>query len=103
MILVRQPPLRSDLETDTLTFGSLPEDTTTKELSEFRHVNVEMGSRFWCWHIRCNYHAKGDYARVVICLLLMALGCPNFNYVTVGIKNTREPYMKAMQGKIDKP
>ncbi|KAJ2415225.1 hypothetical protein GGF41_005666, partial [Coemansia sp. RSA 2531] len=46
MLLVGQLPLLSDLGISIPTFKEFPEDTIAEELSDFRRVDAEMGSRF---------------------------------------------------------
>ncbi|KAJ2046054.1 hypothetical protein GGI08_006641, partial [Coemansia sp. S2] len=48
MLLVGQLLLLSDLETDAPTFEGFTKDTIAEELSDFRRVDAEMGSRFRC-------------------------------------------------------
>ncbi|KAJ2875842.1 hypothetical protein GGH93_001238 [Coemansia aciculifera] len=80
--LIRSLPLLSDLTTSPPNLGELPRGVTTTVLPEHIRSNyAPMGERFRCW---CIYLYHGRYTtEVATCVLLLALACPNFDYVAV--------------------
>ncbi|KAJ2868872.1 hypothetical protein GGH93_006338, partial [Coemansia aciculifera] len=62
----------------------------TAKLSEYMvSTYAPMGKRFRCWHI-------GRYAGNVECMILLALACPNFDYVAMD-QEERKPFMKDLK------
>ncbi|KAJ2037797.1 hypothetical protein IW146_007306 [Coemansia sp. RSA 922] len=78
--LVKALPVLSDLHTSTPCLGSIPAGIDLALLPD--HVilkYVPIGKRFRCWRI-VEVMSEG-FVDAVHCVLLMALLCPNFDYV----------------------
>ncbi|KAJ2877884.1 hypothetical protein H4R27_006037 [Coemansia aciculifera] len=101
--VVKFLPLLSDLHSSSLTVGELPQGVSMDTLPNHVRANfATMGKRFRCWHINTCLHMRINYVELATCMLSLALICPNFDYVAM-YKKHREPFMKAMQEKIDEP
>ncbi|KAJ2885178.1 hypothetical protein H4R27_001549 [Coemansia aciculifera] len=99
--LIKSFPLLSDLHTSPPSLGPIPDGTTLDELpGHIRSNYAPMGRRFCCWHLKGGY--VHDYTELATCVLLLALACPNFDYMAVGKKH-RELFMEAMQEIIAEP
>ncbi|KAJ2863163.1 hypothetical protein GGH94_003791 [Coemansia aciculifera] len=100
--LIKSLPLLSDLATKNSNLGELPLGVSTSDLPEYVRTNyTPMGKRLRCWHI--SYFWSYDTVEVVTVALLLALACPNFDYVAVDDYIRREKFMTAMQEKIGEP
>ncbi|KAJ2882974.1 hypothetical protein H4R27_003076 [Coemansia aciculifera] len=100
--LIKSLPLLSDLATKNSNLGELPLRVSTSDLPEYVRTNyTPMGKRLRCWHI--SYFWSYDTVEVVTVALLLALACPNFDYVAVDDYIRREKFMTAMQEKIGEP
>ncbi|KAJ2064609.1 hypothetical protein GGI17_000936 [Coemansia sp. S146] len=101
--LVKSLPLLSDLHVPSLTVGELPQGVSMATFPGYvRATFAPMGKRFRCWHTHTYRSRKVDYIEIATCMLLLALICPNFDYAAID-KRHREPFMKAMQEKINEP
>ncbi|KAJ2826300.1 hypothetical protein FBU31_003483, partial [Coemansia sp. 'formosensis'] len=101
--LIKSLPLLSDLHTSPLTVGEPPQGVSMAMLpSHVRLTYAPMGKRFRCWHVKADWGTEVNYVEMATFMLLLALACPNFDYAAVERKH-REPFMKAMEEKIDEP
>ncbi|KAJ2753966.1 hypothetical protein GGI19_002761 [Coemansia pectinata] len=101
LTLVKSLPLLSDLTTRAPDLGELPPGVSMAGLPEYvRAAYAPMGKRFRCWNTM--YQRKPNYSELATVMLLLALACPNFDYAAVDYEQ-REPFMAAMQEKIDEP
>ncbi|KAJ2862486.1 hypothetical protein GGH94_004240 [Coemansia aciculifera] len=101
LTLVKSLPLLSDLTTRAPDLGELPLGVSMAGLPEYvRAAYAPMGKRFRCWNIM--YQREPNYSELATVMLLLALACPNFDYAAVDYEQ-REPFMAAMQEKIDEP
>ncbi|KAJ2879996.1 hypothetical protein H4R27_004987 [Coemansia aciculifera] len=88
--LIKALPLLSDLHSRFPSIGPMPNGTTRAKLSEYMvSTYAPVGKRFRCWHI-------GRYAGNVECMILLALACPNFDYVAMD-QEERKPFMKDLK------
>ncbi|KAJ1822611.1 hypothetical protein GGH91_001022 [Coemansia sp. RSA 2671] len=97
--LIKALPLLSDLNVSAPTLGELSESFQEDELPDhLRTTYAPMGRRLRCLYIynKCNFN---DLAT---CMLLLALICPNFDYVVV-TSAYRGMLMEAMRKRIEKP
>ncbi|KAJ2057351.1 hypothetical protein GGI17_005692 [Coemansia sp. S146] len=86
--LVKSLPLLSDLYTSPPSIGQLPAGVTLAGLLAFIRANyAPMNARFRCWYLK--FHMFGEDDQVVICVLVMALACPNFDYAVPSIGGRR--------------
>ncbi|KAJ2880523.1 hypothetical protein H4R27_004674, partial [Coemansia aciculifera] len=93
--LIKSLPLLSDLYTKHPSIGELPPGITLTELPTYMlSTYVLMGERFRCWHL-VFYRARNHFD-IVMCMLLLALVCPNFDYAVTD-PDDREPFMKQME------
>ncbi|KAJ2579505.1 hypothetical protein GGH95_003068 [Coemansia sp. RSA 1836] len=93
--LVKSLPLLTDLYTSPPTIGALPAGVTEAKLPAYiRSSYAPMNERFRCWHIKL--HMFGGDDDVVLCVLLMALACPNFDYAVLSI-GKRPSFMKLVE------
>ncbi|KAJ2448073.1 hypothetical protein GGF42_005240 [Coemansia sp. RSA 2424] len=100
--LIKSLPLLSDLATQPVVLGAMPQGITAAELPAYvRMTYPSMGKRFRCWHWEY-YYGQPDYAKLTTCMLLLALVCPNFDYAVVHA-NHREEFMEAMRVQIAEP
>ncbi|KAJ2457268.1 hypothetical protein GGF42_002783 [Coemansia sp. RSA 2424] len=100
--LIKSLPLLSDLATQPVVLGEMPQGITMAELPAYVRVAYSsMGKRFRCWHQKY-YYSRPDYAKLATCMLLLALVCPNFDYAAVQEKH-REEFMEAMRVQIAEP
>ncbi|KAJ2750152.1 hypothetical protein GGI19_005267 [Coemansia pectinata] len=99
--LVKSLSLLSDLTTRAPVLGEFPQGLSAVDLpGHVRATYAPMGKRLRCWHV---YDIPVcDYKETTTCVLLLALACPNFDYVVV-YGDSREPFMKIMQEKIAEP
>ncbi|KAJ2837693.1 hypothetical protein FBU31_001088 [Coemansia sp. 'formosensis'] len=77
--IVESLPLLSDLHCESLDLGTLPIEVTEDELPTYVVSKyAQMGKRFRCCHVYCT---SGKLLKeVVVCVLLLALICPSFDY-----------------------
>ncbi|KAJ2032256.1 hypothetical protein IWW57_000313 [Coemansia sp. S610] len=80
--LIKSLPLLSDLHAKAPKLDPMPEFLAFDDLVGYVHTTYSpMATRFRCWHID---EDKVDYvANSVMPFLLLALACPNFDYVAV--------------------
>ncbi|KAJ1661770.1 hypothetical protein GGF38_003477 [Coemansia sp. RSA 25] len=100
--LIKSLPLLSDLATQPVVLGEMPQGITVADLPAYvRETYPSMGKRFRCWHWESHY-GQPDYAKLATYMLLLALVCPNFDYAAVH-ENHREEFMEAMRVQIAEP
>ncbi|KAJ2099472.1 hypothetical protein GGI09_002768 [Coemansia sp. S100] len=88
--LIKSLPLLSDLHALAPSIGSAPDDVRMAELPGYMvSTYCPMGERFRCWHI--GYHTGNAE-----CMILLALICPNFDYVAME-QRPRELFMKTLE------
>ncbi|KAJ2686093.1 hypothetical protein IWW39_003873 [Coemansia spiralis] len=98
--LIKALPLLSDMLTDAPTLGELSEDFLEYELPDYlRTTYAPMGRRFRCLRV---YYDDCNYTELVTCMLLLALICPNFDYVVVPDSDCGY-FMGLMRKKINGP
>ncbi|KAJ2094016.1 hypothetical protein GGI16_005690 [Coemansia sp. S142-1] len=79
--LVKSLPLLTDLYTDGITLNTTPDGVTVDELPTYVVTTHGLTSeRFRCWHI-IDFRS-GGYDVLASCVLLVALACPNFEYIS---------------------
>ncbi|KAJ2039032.1 hypothetical protein H4S04_008216, partial [Coemansia sp. S16] len=79
LALLKLLPILSDLTTLVPTLGEMPTGITNANLQAYVISRYSpMAKRFRCW--RFETFAHGDCSDPVICVLLVALACPNFDY-----------------------
>ncbi|KAJ2067329.1 hypothetical protein GGH13_005356 [Coemansia sp. S155-1] len=79
--LVKLLPLLTDLYTDGITLNTMPDGVTADELPTYVVTTHGLTSeRFRCWHI-IDFRS-GGYDVLASCVLLVALACPNFEYIS---------------------
>ncbi|KAJ2056668.1 hypothetical protein GGI17_006080 [Coemansia sp. S146] len=99
--LVKSLPLLSDLTTRSPDLGEPPPGVSMAGLPEYvRATYAHMGKRFRCWNTM--YQREQNYSELATVMLLLALACPNFDYAAVDYEQ-REPFMTALQEKVDEP
>ncbi|KAJ2257035.1 hypothetical protein GGI13_001015 [Coemansia sp. RSA 455] len=94
--LVKSLPLLADLHTRAPAIDNFPNAISKDELLAHVISNyAPMGERLRFWYVMCpdSYEA---YTRAALCVLLLALKCPNFTH-TATFRCQREPLMKAME------
>ncbi|KAJ2056266.1 hypothetical protein GGI17_006284 [Coemansia sp. S146] len=99
MTLIQSLPLLSDLHAKAPTLDPMPVGVTKRKLIAYVHSNYSpMGTRFRCWHIgnECVKELKG----AVIPFLLLALACPNFDYIAI-FHYTRERFAELLEQAIN--
>ncbi|KAJ2364030.1 hypothetical protein H4S02_010977, partial [Coemansia sp. RSA 2611] len=97
--LVKSLPLLTDLYTSPPSLGPLPAGVTLAELPAYIRSNyAPINERFRCWHIK--FHMFGEDKEIVICVLVMALACPNFDYAVPSI-GRRPSFMRLLEEKIN--
>ncbi|KAJ2071771.1 hypothetical protein GGH13_003144, partial [Coemansia sp. S155-1] len=100
--LIKSLPLLSDLTTGAPRLGELPQGVSPADLPDYVRSNyAPMGKRFRCWHTYYCY--EDNIAVIATVVLLLALACPNFDYVALDVDRKRERFMKAAQEKIAEP
>ncbi|KAJ2886413.1 hypothetical protein H4R27_000704 [Coemansia aciculifera] len=96
--LIQSLPLLSDLHTPQPKPISVPDDIVHHELPDYvQRTYAPAGKRFRCWHL--SYRSFGDHMAVVMCALLLALVCPNFNYAATP-SDMRQGFMRQMEESI---
>ncbi|KAJ2833203.1 hypothetical protein FBU31_001945 [Coemansia sp. 'formosensis'] len=96
--LVKSLPLLSDLHARCPTIDNFPYTVTKEELVAHVISNYTMISkRFQFWHIVFSHK---EHARSALCVLLLALVCPNFNHAAT-YRHERESFIKAMDDTIN--
>ncbi|KAJ2751680.1 hypothetical protein GGI19_004329 [Coemansia pectinata] len=101
LTLIKSLPLLSDLYAGYPTLDEYPQGVTEAALPEYVISNyAPMGKRFRCWHFQCS--SMDDLDGAARCMLLLALACPNFDYVVVDIDH-REWFTKDMRKQIAEP
>ncbi|KAJ2255696.1 hypothetical protein GGI13_001497 [Coemansia sp. RSA 455] len=97
--LVKSLPLLSDLTAPFPRIGAMPYGVTRAELPKYMTSTYSpMGERFRCWHLQ--YCTDEDQTGDVEWMLLLALICPNFDYVATG-QERRESFMEDLEWYID--
>ncbi|KAJ2061157.1 hypothetical protein GGI17_003267 [Coemansia sp. S146] len=90
--------LLSDLHTPQPKPVSVPDDIVHDDLPDYvQRTYAPAGKRFRCWHL--SYHRFGDHLAVVMCVLLLALVCPNFDYAATP-SDMRQGFMRQMEESI---
>ncbi|KAJ2878555.1 hypothetical protein H4R27_005763, partial [Coemansia aciculifera] len=75
--LIKSLPLLSDLHALAPSIGSAPDNVRMAELPAYMmSTYAPIGERFRCWHL--GYHTGNAE-----CMILLALICPNFDYVAM--------------------
>ncbi|KAJ2058910.1 hypothetical protein GGI17_004738 [Coemansia sp. S146] len=93
--LIKSLPLLSDLYTKYPSIGELPTGVTLTELPAYMLSTYALiGEWFRCWHL-IFYRAR-NYYDIVMCMLLLALVCPDFDYAVTD-PDDRESFMKQME------
>ncbi|KAJ2812466.1 hypothetical protein H4S07_001381, partial [Coemansia furcata] len=101
--LIKSLHLLSDLHTWKLAIGELPQGVSIAMLPSYvRATYSPIGKRFRCWHVKADWYTGVNYAGLAVCVLLLALACPNFDYAAVK-RQHREFFMMAMEEKINEP
>ncbi|KAJ2331693.1 hypothetical protein GGH91_006355, partial [Coemansia sp. RSA 2671] len=78
--LIKSLPLLTDLHTMDAHVHPLPSGLTTSDLPAYVIANYgSTPNRFQCWHASLNIGL--DVEAYAMCLLLLALVCPAFNYM----------------------
>ncbi|KAJ2066205.1 hypothetical protein GGI08_001984 [Coemansia sp. S2] len=99
MSLIKSLPLLSDLVTMPPRVGNVLDDITLHELPTYLRTSyASMGERFRCWQLLP--FDNEDCFDIVICVLLIALVCPNFDYAAP-FHDDRAEFMETMKGVID--
>ncbi|KAJ2337131.1 hypothetical protein GGI00_000431 [Coemansia sp. RSA 2681] len=99
--LIKSLPLLSDLYASAPAIAEPSHGVTAADLPDHvRLTYAPMNQRFRCWHFRLS--SPTNYAELATHMLLLALACPNFDYVAMEV-HSREPFMKAMREKIAEP
>ncbi|KAJ2700773.1 hypothetical protein H4218_001862, partial [Coemansia sp. IMI 209128] len=97
--LIQSLPLLSDILVNAPTLGELSESFKEDELPDYvRTTYAPMGERFRCLQV----YNDCDYIELATCMLLLALICPNFDYVAV-LGGYRAMLMEPMREKIEGP
>ncbi|KAJ2259280.1 hypothetical protein GGI13_000063 [Coemansia sp. RSA 455] len=98
ILLIKSLPLLSDLHSRTPYHIQLPANVKEKELPVYVLSKYKpMGERFRCWYIT---KASAYVSTTAMCVLLLALICPNFDYC-VPLKEEFREYMNEMRRAID--
>ncbi|KAJ1813312.1 hypothetical protein LPJ60_006364 [Coemansia sp. RSA 2675] len=99
--LIKSLPLLSDLHAKAPKLDPMPESLAFDDLVGYVHTTYSpMATRFRCWHIDKD---KVDYvANSVMPFLLLALACPNFDYVAV-FRRLRGLFAEQLWMEINKP
>ncbi|KAJ2801442.1 hypothetical protein H4S07_004938, partial [Coemansia furcata] len=93
--LVKSLPLLTDLYTSPPTLGLLPAGVTLAVLPTFIRSNyAPLNEQFRCWHLK--FHMFGEDDQIVVCVLVMALACPNFDYAVPSI-GRRRSFMELLE------
>ncbi|KAJ2431514.1 hypothetical protein GGF41_000513 [Coemansia sp. RSA 2531] len=96
--LIKALPMMSDLYLMPVSLGPLPDGVTLDELPEFAiSTHAPMGKRFRCCHLR--YPTTRGYTKVKW-VLLLALTCPNFTFVSTP-PTMRKEFIKQLKAEID--
>ncbi|KAJ2067559.1 hypothetical protein GGI08_001317 [Coemansia sp. S2] len=96
--LVKSLPLLSDLISNPPTLGQLPSAVTLDmfpaDLANLYATRMPVNERFRCW--RFFYFIRDCVVDTAICVLLLALICPNFDYATPSFTE-RKKFMQQME------
>ncbi|KAJ2489744.1 hypothetical protein IWW37_003729 [Coemansia sp. RSA 2050] len=96
--LVGSLPLLSDLHTQKPSFDWVLGGFTHDDQPEYvRRTYGQVGRRFRCWFI--DYYGFGDHWDVVMCVLLLALVCPDFDCAATPLRE-HKGFMKQMEDTI---
>ncbi|KAJ2880349.1 hypothetical protein H4R27_004777 [Coemansia aciculifera] len=96
--LIQSLPLLSDLHTPQPKPVPVPDDIFHDDLPDYvQRTYAPASKRFRCWHL--SYYCFGDHRDVVMCVLLLALVCPNFNYAAT-TSDMRQGFMRQMEESI---
>ncbi|KAJ2871686.1 hypothetical protein GGH93_004621 [Coemansia aciculifera] len=92
--LIKSLPLLSNLHAPLPRIGTMPDGVTRAELPAYMvSTYAPLGERFRCWH-------PERYRDSVECILLLALVCPNFDYVAMN-REQRKLFMDDLEWYID--
>ncbi|KAJ2749192.1 hypothetical protein GGI19_005783, partial [Coemansia pectinata] len=98
MTLIKSLPLLLDLHSKAPTLDPMPAGITKRGLVKYVCSNYSpIGTRFRGWHIEDGYVGNVDGVKP---FLLLALACPNFDYVAV-FHFTREAFSELLEKTID--
>ncbi|KAJ2865901.1 hypothetical protein GGH94_001898 [Coemansia aciculifera] len=96
--LVKSLPLLSDLNSNPPTLGQPPSAVTLDmfpaDLAQSYASWMPVNERFRCW--KFFYFIHDHFADTAICVLLLALVCPNFDYATPHFSE-RKKFMQQME------
>ncbi|KAJ2873663.1 hypothetical protein GGH93_003054 [Coemansia aciculifera] len=99
MTLIKSLTLLSDLHAKAPTLDPMPDGITQCKLVAYVCSNYSpMGTRFRCWHIKDDN--EGYLREAVKPFLLLALACPNFDYVAF-TPYAREKFADLLEKAID--
>ncbi|KAJ2577898.1 hypothetical protein GGH95_003475, partial [Coemansia sp. RSA 1836] len=99
--LIQSLPLLSDLTTGPPNLGPIPAGLAQGELPVYMvKTYAPMGERFRCW--RLTYIVPNYDDEVIMCVLLLALVCPNFDYACPGSSDCWS-LARQMERRIGKP
>ncbi|KAJ2040570.1 hypothetical protein GGI03_003199 [Coemansia sp. RSA 2337] len=99
LALLKLLPILSDLATLVPILGAMPTGVTDANLQAYVISRYSpMAKRFRCW--RFESFAYGDCSDIVMCVLLVALACPNFDYA-VPYPVDQEEYRERLEETID--
>ncbi|KAJ1904659.1 hypothetical protein LPJ71_004778, partial [Coemansia sp. S17] len=95
LALVKALPLLSNLKSEVPAIGKLPKGVSEERLPAYvRETYSPVGVQFRRWRLVASASVNMD--QVVMCILLVALACPNFDYAAVPHQN-REVLMAHMK------
>ncbi|KAJ2811938.1 hypothetical protein H4S07_001744, partial [Coemansia furcata] len=99
LALVKALPLLSDLQSEVPGLGKLPKGVTEEQLPGYvRETYSPVGVMFRRWRLKASASVNID--EVVMCILLLALACPDFDYAAAPHEN-REVLMAHMKEMIE--
>ncbi|KAJ2886728.1 hypothetical protein H4R27_000425 [Coemansia aciculifera] len=97
--LIKSLPLLSDLHTSFPCLGPIPDGVDLDELPEHIISNhAPIGRIFRCWHL--NKYFVTNFTDLTVCVLLLALVCPNFDYAATS-SYERKWFMEMLEKDID--
>ncbi|KAJ2864940.1 hypothetical protein GGH94_002587 [Coemansia aciculifera] len=98
--LIKSLPYLSDLHSSfpPPSLEALTADVNPGELPAYICANhAPMGNRFRCWHLK--YYMTQHHMDTIKCALLLALACPNFDYLVTDFGESKL-FMKQMENTI---
>ncbi|KAJ2260202.1 hypothetical protein GGI01_003147 [Coemansia sp. RSA 376] len=99
LALVKALPLLSNLKSEVPAIGKLPKGVSEETLPSYvRETYSPVGVQFRRWRLVASASVNMD--QVVMCILLVAQACPNFDYAAVPHQN-REVLMAHMKEMIE--